>query len=143
MDRVATKFKAEEDIEGLYPSNLTQFEVEEETRDRIDDYHNVEGEFEPSVDTDFIKKGANKNAVIKSSNGYAVLEHRKEEGNGSSANKQNECDQCLYTTKDSYNLSRHMKAKHSNVRDWGCEQCDYASSRKDKLANHINMKHRN
>merc|ERR1712126_541663 len=48
-----------------------------------------------------------------------------------------ECDRCGTVFTQDVSLQRHIKAKHTNVRDFECTECDYATYRKDKLALHV------
>merc|ERR1712150_40009 len=57
--------------------------------------------------------------------------------------KRFECNQCVYKTNDSSNLTRHVKAKHSMVKDWSCTECEFVASRKFTLMVHLKSKHRN
>ena len=51
------------------------------------------------------------------------------------------CDKCDYTTQFSHNLTKHFKAKHTNVKLY-CKLCEYSSRWQQVLAQHVKNVHK-
>ena len=50
------------------------------------------------------------------------------------------CDQCDYVSTKSWNLKKHVEAKHEGVK-YQCDQCDYTATFSRSIKTHIEAKH--
>lgn len=52
------------------------------------------------------------------------------------------CTECGFAFIRNQHLKKHLKSKHSKIKEYSCDDCDYTASWKDYLKSHMRFRHK-